>query len=101
MKAKGMIGLLLVTFFLLRTFSAFAFETDQYNLPSEPLADIGNEVNDYALENIRKAVGKTVGWGRMTEKAYYGFWGGGRLFECRSGGELRGHEVLRKSDARD
>jgi hypothetical protein len=38
--------------------SAFAFETDQYNLPPEPLADIGDEVSDYVAENLRKAIGK-------------------------------------------
>lgn len=35
-----------------------AFETDQYNLPPAPLADIGPEVYEYTLENIRKAVEK-------------------------------------------
>lgn len=34
------------------------FETDQYNLPPEPLADIGDEVYEYTHENIRKAVEK-------------------------------------------
>ncbi len=38
--------------------SVFAFETDQFNLPSEPLADIGDEVTDYTVENIKKAVAK-------------------------------------------
>jgi hypothetical protein len=37
---------------------AFAFETDQYNLPPEPLADIGDEVSEYAEQNLRKAVSK-------------------------------------------
>ena len=43
---------------LTQTFTVFAFETDQYNLPTVPLADIGGEVTDYTLENIEKAVGK-------------------------------------------
>jgi hypothetical protein len=38
--------------------STFAFETDQYNLPPVPLADIGAEVSEYTEENLRKAVGK-------------------------------------------
>lgn len=38
--------------------SAFAFETDQYNLPTEPLADIGDEVSEYTEQNIREAVEK-------------------------------------------
>jgi hypothetical protein len=36
----------------------FAFETDQYNLPPPPFADIGDEVSDYAEQNLRKAVAK-------------------------------------------
>ncbi len=36
----------------------FAFETDQYNLPPAPLADIGDEVSDYTAENVEKAVEK-------------------------------------------
>jgi hypothetical protein len=39
-------------------FGVSGFETDQYNLPAEPLADIGDEVTDYAAENIEKAFGK-------------------------------------------
>jgi hypothetical protein len=38
--------------------AAFAFETDQFNLPSEPLADIGAEVHDYVRENVEKAIEK-------------------------------------------
>lgn len=38
--------------------SALAFETDQYNLPPTPLADIGREVSEYAEANVRKAVSK-------------------------------------------
>jgi hypothetical protein len=33
-----------------------AFETDQYDLPPVPLADIGDEVSEYIEENLRKAV---------------------------------------------
>ena len=35
-----------------------AFETDQYNLPAQPLADIGDEVSEYTEENVRKATDK-------------------------------------------
>jgi hypothetical protein len=38
--------------------SVSAFETDQYNLPESPLADIGDEVSEYAEQNLRKAVDK-------------------------------------------
>ena len=43
---------------ILLTNPIIAFETDQYNLPPTPLADIGAEVSDYTEENLRKAVGK-------------------------------------------
>ncbi len=35
---------------------AFAFETDQYNLPPEPLADIGDEISAYIEQNVAEAV---------------------------------------------
>jgi hypothetical protein len=35
-----------------------AFETDQFNLSREPLADIGDEVSEYVEDNLQKAVGK-------------------------------------------
>lgn len=35
---------------------AFAFETDQFNLPPTPLFDIGDDVSDYVSENINEAV---------------------------------------------
>jgi len=38
--------------------AGFAFETDQFSLSDEPLADIGDEVSDYAAENIKKAATK-------------------------------------------
>ena len=38
--------------------AAFAFETDQFNLPAKPLADIGAEVHEYVRGNIEKALEK-------------------------------------------
>lgn len=43
---------------LISSSAAFAFETDQFNLPEKPLADIGAEVHDYIRENIEKAIEK-------------------------------------------
>jgi hypothetical protein len=37
---------------------ALAFETDQYNLPPKPLADIGAEVTDHVESKLRTAVDK-------------------------------------------
>ncbi len=36
----------------------FAFETDQYNLPPKPLADIGIEVNEYVESVVLKSIEK-------------------------------------------
>ncbi len=52
------ISLVLSLVFLARSSPVFAFETDQYNLPTVPLADIGDEVSEYVEENIREAVTK-------------------------------------------
>lgn len=58
MRLQTLAGLFLVVNLLTQSFSVLAFETDQYNLPTAPLADIGDEVSDYAEENVRKAVAK-------------------------------------------
>lgn len=39
--------------------SVAAFETDQYNLPPQPLGDIGEEFSEYVEQNIKKAFDKT------------------------------------------
>src|SRR4051794_110913 len=36
--------------------SLLAFETDQFNLPPDPLADIGDEVSEHLESSIRSAV---------------------------------------------
>lgn len=38
--------------------ASFAFETDQFNLPEQPLADIGAEVGEYVETNINEALEK-------------------------------------------
>ncbi len=38
--------------------SSFAFETDQYNLPPVPLADIGDEVSEYVEQRLVEAAAK-------------------------------------------
>lgn len=43
---------------LIQVPATHAFETDQFNLPVVPLADIGDEVAEYTGQNIRKAVDK-------------------------------------------
>ncbi len=58
MKSSKITAIFLCIVLLMPLFAVFAFETDQYNLPPEPLADIGVEVADYVEENLRKAVNK-------------------------------------------
>ncbi len=41
---------------LLNTVPVLPFETDQYNLPPQPLADIGDEVSEYVEQNVIEAV---------------------------------------------
>ena len=53
---RSLIALTLIC--ILPLTSIFAFETDQYNLPPVPLADIGDEVSEYVEDNFRKAIDK-------------------------------------------
>lgn len=53
---KPVSTILLVVFLLLYPIpKAVAFETDQYNLPPAPLADIGDEITDHVIGQIRLA----------------------------------------------
>ncbi|MEP7039677.1 MAG: hypothetical protein ABI891_15195, partial [Acidobacteriota bacterium] len=58
MKSQKIVRLVLCAALLVNSTFIFAFETDQYNLPPEPLADIGDEVSQYTADNLRKAVAK-------------------------------------------
>jgi hypothetical protein len=53
-----LIYIFLVLALLISPSAAFAFETDQFNLPEKPLADIGAEVHDYVKENVEQAIEK-------------------------------------------
>ena len=57
MRLQKIVRLILCAALLLQ--STLAFETDQYNLPSAPLADIGGEVSEYVQKNLIEAVDKT------------------------------------------
>lgn len=58
MKRRFFTQFILLTAIIFQSTVAFAFETDQYNLPPQPLADIGNEVTDYTESIVRKSVEK-------------------------------------------
>lgn len=51
------LALMLVTLLPFQT-TSLAFETDQYNLPPKPLADIGTEVSDHVELKLRIAIEK-------------------------------------------
>ena len=55
---KKLIHIILCFALLISPTAAFAFETDQFNLPETPLADIGAEVTEYVRENVEKAIDK-------------------------------------------
>ena len=56
-----LIHIILCFALLLAPSAALAFETDQFNLPEKPLADIGAEVTEYVRENVGKAIDKING----------------------------------------
>src|SRR5437762_5683499 len=56
MKPKLLICLFLTLAIILGPLSAAAMETDQYNLPPVPLADIGDEVSEYVEQNLAAAI---------------------------------------------
>ncbi|CAN5552046.1 hypothetical protein BH18ACI1_BH18ACI1_18100 [soil metagenome] len=58
MRLKTIAQMFLSAVLLMQSTFVFAFETDQYNLPPKPLADIGDEVSQYTELNLRKAVKK-------------------------------------------
>jgi len=57
-KSRMPARLFLCAVLLAQPLIVFAFETDQYNLPPQPLADIGDEVSEYTEQNVRKAADK-------------------------------------------
>ncbi|MBA3632748.1 MAG: hypothetical protein H0W58_08075 [Acidobacteria bacterium] len=58
MRLQMIARLFLCAVLLMQPTFVFAFETDQYNLPPKPLADIGDEVSQYTELNLRKAVNR-------------------------------------------
>lgn len=58
MRSEKLAAIFLCVILQAPSFPVAAFETDQYNLPEKPLADIGAEVSEYARENIAEAFAK-------------------------------------------
>jgi hypothetical protein len=56
---RSNLAAVVILFAMLSNAAAFlAFETDQFNLPPVPLADIGPEVDEYVVLNIKNAIAK-------------------------------------------
>ena len=68
MKLQKILRWLLCAVLLANSTFVLAFETDQYNLPPEPLADIGDEVSQYTEDNLKKAIEKLNGKITTAEK---------------------------------
>ncbi len=65
MKGLSIISIVLSTLIVIQPVAVTAFETDQYNLPHVPLADVGDEVTVYveqqllaAVENVNKEIAR-------------------------------------------
>ena len=57
-KSRRLAAMVLLACLLLFPTNVFAFETDQYDLPTVPLADIGDEVTEHVEQKLHKAVDK-------------------------------------------
>jgi len=58
MRSKALTSLLLISCFIAQPIVISAMETDQYNLPKVPLADIGDEVSEHVEKAMFAAVAK-------------------------------------------
>jgi hypothetical protein len=61
MKLRSAAAFLLASAIFFEAIPVSGFETDQYNLSPEPLADIGQEVDEYVGDNLKAAVEKVNG----------------------------------------
>jgi hypothetical protein len=61
-------AILILCLLLLPPANGLAFETDQFNLPPAPLADIGDEVSDHLAAEIARTVGELNGEIDRTER---------------------------------
>ncbi len=98
MKLPQLTSLLLCFVLLSNAVTALAFETDQYNLPPVPLADIGDEVSEYVHTALDKALAKINA--EITESQQCLDQGPKKGADCSSVEKERGKlEHLRSNDA--
>jgi hypothetical protein len=100
MISRAITPLLLCALLLMPQAPASAFETDQYNLPPKPLADIGDEVSQHVEQRLRKAVEKINAEIRAREDCLMKDGRPSRESGCKSPDEeLARLDYLRSNDA--
>jgi hypothetical protein len=77
-------ALILLGSILLSSTSVLAFETDQYDLPPAPLADIGDEVSEHVERQLHKAVDKINAELSTRQRCVNGYADGGPDRGCDS-----------------
>ena len=58
MRSRAVTSLFLCALLFVSQTGVAGFETDQYNLPPRPLADIGDEVTEHVEQKLRQAIAK-------------------------------------------
>ena len=92
--------MLLCSLLLLNQTSASAFETDQYNLPPKPLADIGDDVSEHVEGKLRRAVEKINAEILARQECLRRNAEGSKAGRCKSPEEERSRlDYLRSNDA--
>jgi hypothetical protein len=100
MSRRTLVSLLLFGALLFPQRSVCAFETDQYDLPPKPLADIGEEVSEHIAQKLRKAVDEINAEISVRQKCMMGGSDGRHEKACGSPrAELLRLEYLRSEDA--
>lgn len=98
MASKEIISFLFLVVLVFQPIVGHAFETDQYNLPPAPLADIGEEVSEHAAERLLLAVARLNAEITIHQACLEGR--AGRKGGCGSKGEeIRKLEFLRSEEA--
>lgn len=100
MKLRTIAGLFLSVILIIEPVVVFSYETDQYNLPPRPLADIGDEVSDYVEQNLSKAIYKINSQILARQQCLEANSQNGREIKCDAPErELARLEFLRSEDA--
>lgn len=83
-KSHRFAALVVLGCLLLSSSNCLAFETDQYDLPPVPLADIGDEVSEHVEQKLHKAVDKLNAEIVVRQRCVSGYADGGPEGGCDS-----------------